>query len=303
MDRFERAWYGNVLDSRLSQDREQAFEDFFCLLMKAVWGADFQPIKASGRAGDAKSDGYQNSTKTVFQCYAPPSGFRQAALLEKLDDFYGAKDKWEGRMNRWVFVHCDREGIPPYAKDKIDEISNEFPELELEVWGPQDIKSLSLTASSENLAGILGPAFCEADLKGLVPDTITELLKQMSGHASPQVTTIAPVAQYKLEFNKLGDDIETLLQAGRRKGQLVYELISRWPVPTYGDEMADLFREKYRALSASGQRPDQIFEGLRAFAGGLSSKPSDQVGALAILSYFFERCDIFENAPDGWVRE
>jgi hypothetical protein len=42
--------------------------------------------------------------------------------------------------------------------------------------------------------------------------------------------------------------------------------------------------------------PDEIFTELQTFAGGMDGVPSQQAAVLSVMSYFFERCDIFEDA-------
>jgi hypothetical protein len=49
-------------------------------------------------------------------------------------------------------------------------------------------------------------------------------------------------------------------------------------------------------LKSVGLGPDEIFGELQAFAGGMDREPSRQAAVLAVLSYFFESCDIFEDA-------
>ena len=44
-----------------------------------------------------------------------------------------------------------------------------------------------------------------------------------------------------------------------------------------------------------GLSPDQIFTELQTFAGGMDGTPKHQAAVLAVMSYFFERCDIFED--------
>ena len=66
-----------------------------------------------------------------------------------------------------------------------------------------------------------------------------------------------------------------------------------------GEEVAEGFRNRYRGLKAIGHTPDEIFADLQEFAGGMHGEPARQGAVLAVLSYFFERCDIFEDAkPD-----
>ncbi len=57
------------------------------------------------------------------------------------------------------------------------------------------------------------------------------------------------------------------------------------------------FRRRYAQLQGSGRSPDQIFGHLQQYAG-TGGDPGRQAAALAVLSYFFERCDIFEDPRD-----
>ena len=146
---------------------------------------------------------------------------------------------------------------------------------------------------------LFGPALTQKDMTSLTHEPIKTLLRAMS-RKEAQKLNIIPVSVDKLEFNKLSDDVEVLLTAGRRKEKLVEDLLSHWPDPEYGEELAESFRNKYEKLVDEDLIPDKIFSGLRSFAGGSSNDVSVQVSSLAILSYFFERCDVFENAPEGW---
>jgi hypothetical protein len=48
-----------------------------------------------------------------------------------------------------------------------------------------------------------------------------------------------------------------------------------------------------------GITADEIFQGLQEYTTGCEplSEPGQQAAVLAVLSYFFERCDIFEDKP------
>jgi hypothetical protein len=91
-----------------------------------------------------------------------------------------------------------------------------------------------------------------------------------------------------------------ILRQGRRREKLVEDLFGAWPDPSFGEDIAEAFRARYQDLKTVGLGPDQIFGQLQAFTGGMDGDPSHQGAVLAILSYFFERCDIFEDmAQDG----
>lgn len=301
MDNITRAWYGLHIELALIKKNEQEYEDFFCKVMKLKYSNDFQLIKAAGSDGDGKADGYLISEECVYQSYAPSSGFNKSKLLKKIEgDFLGAKEKWGKRINKWVFLHNSQEGLPKYGLDLILQLRDAHPLIEITPpWGPSEIKEIILSLSLDHLAELFGPALTQQDLISLTHEPIKTLLRAISRKEAQNID-IAPISVDKLEFNKLSNDVEVLLTAGRRKEKLVEDLLYRWPDPEYGEELAESFRNKYESLSSEGATPDKIFAGLRSFSGGNSDDISAQVSSLAVLSYFFEHCDIFENAPEGW---
>lgn len=65
--------------------------------------------------------------------------------------------------------------------------------------------------------------------------------------------------------------------------------------PDVAEEIAEAVREQYQSLESLGLEPDEIFAHLQRFIG-VQGEPQWQ-SALAIMCYFFERCDIFEDLP------
>lgn len=301
MDNITRAWYGLHIELALLKKSEQEYEDFFCKVMKLKFSDNFQLIKAAGRDGDGKADGYLIPEKCVYQSYAPSSGFNKNKLLNKIEgDFKGAVDKWGDRLEKWVFLHNSLEGLPKYGLDLILKLRDENPTIDITPpWGPSEIKEIILSLTVEQLVELFGPAPTQQDIVSLTHEPIKTLFRAMYRKEAQKID-IGPVSVDKLEFNKLSKDVEVLLTAGRRKEKLVEDLLLHWPDPEYGEELAESFRNKYKSLTLEHTSPDKIFSGLRSFSGGNSDDISAQVSSLAVLSYFFERCDIFENAPKDW---
>ncbi len=302
MDQITRAWYGKDIELQLHKRKEQAYEDLFCDLMEKKYSDNFQLVKAAGRDGDGKSDGYLIPEKCIYQVYAPSSGFQKNKLLTKIKgDFEGAKSKWGPKMAKWTFVHNEWEGLPKYALDCLDDIRANNAGIEVSSWRPAILKDLALDMAVKDLVDLFGPAPTQSDVVSLTHDPIKTLLRAISGKETGKAV-LAPVSVDKLQYNRLSEDVETLLTAGRTKEKLVEDLLMIWPDPEYGEELAESFRRKYHSLKEEGVPPDEIFSGLQAFAGGNSDVVSAQVSSLAVLSYFFERCDIFDNAPIGWTQ-
>jgi hypothetical protein len=302
LDNLARAWYGDKIELALRKSNEQAYEDLFIQIMQATYGEDFVPVKAAGSDGDWKSDGYLASDKHVFQSYAPSTGFRKAILLKKIDDdLPGAIGKWKDKMENWTFVHNSWEGLPPYAINQIEDYKSQYPKLLINLLGPEILKDNALRLPNEKLVDLFGPAPTMQDMHALSHAPIKTLLNAIKSHAATPATVITPVSVDKLEYNQLSGDIEILLRAGRTKEKLVDELLSTWPDPQYGEDLAESFRNRYAILKDAGLSANDIFDKLKAFSGGNSYNTEEQISALAVLSYFFSRCDVFENVPNGSV--
>ncbi|MFM7021351.1 MAG: ABC-three component system protein [Flavobacteriales bacterium] len=303
MDKLKQAWYGLKIDEALQKKREQEYEDFFCAIMEAIHADDFQKIKPAGSLGDGKADGYLQSSKIVFQSYAPDTGFQKPKLLAKIkDNLPGAISQWGDRMDKWVLVHHDKEGLPKYALDKIAEFSQQHPQLEFTSWSPNIIRSKALNLSENKLIEIFGYAPSFDDINNLTHEPIKDLLKAIGESTAPIPVSFDPVSVLKLEFNSLSTDAENLLIAGRRKEYLVGDLLSKWHDPSFGEDTSQAFKARYTELKELQMTPNEVFAELHKFAGGTVSNTALQASSLAVLSYFFERCDIFENPPAGWTR-
>ena len=68
--------------------------------------------------------------------------------------------------------------------------------------------------------------------------------------------------------------------------------------PTLGEEIASAFRAEYGRLWRDGLDPNEVFVALQEFTGGSTRGDTEhETAVLAVLSYLFERCDIFEPPP------
>ena len=302
MDELSRIWFRTECRDRLRSAQGTAFQDLFADLMELAFPGDFQRVRPYGNQGDQKCDGYLSSSKTVFQVYAPRT-MKQAKLIEKArEDFAGAVVHWQGRMAVWAFVHNDREGLPPDAFKLIQDLAAEQLDLSTEVWGPSEIETTALNLSGDALTRVFGPAPTNRSLEELRYDRLRDVLRSIKRQQPPPIVEIRPVSPEKLEANAFSEDVLDLLRMGRRKEALVATLLADWPTPGFAEELAEGYRQRYAELKAlSGTTADEIFGSLQDHTRGSEplSDPGHQAAVLAILSYFFERCDIFEDKPGG----
>lgn len=297
MDDLSRAWFGKCFDNDFLRKHGAEFQEFFADVMEKAYPTDFQRVRPYGSSGDLKCDGYLLSTGTVFQVYAP-YGMDLTALLRKIrEDFSGAVAHWEGRMRRWVFVHNDRRGLPAQAVQLLENLRRQGDRrLQVDIWAHEELRGVAMGLPEEKLVALFGPPLTREHMERVGFDTLKPLLLSIQRRPPPDELTIGPVSADKLAANSLSPDAGRLLAIGRLREKLVEGFLSQWPDPTFGEDVAEAFRRQYQALKAVMPEPDDIFSELQSFAGGgRRGDPGQEAAVLAVLSYFFERCDIFEE--------
>jgi hypothetical protein len=127
-------------------------------------------------------------------------------------------------------------------------------------------------------------------MSDLVP-IIDALQRQEPNAGDPPLT---PPSSAKLEKNALSEESSLLLRIGRRKSALVDTFFRKSPRPDLGERIAEAFRARYAELKAYDMPAETIFKHLQDYAG-FNGEPTRQGAALAVLAYFFDSCDIFED--------
>lgn len=270
------------------------FQDWFVRLARYALGPDFEAVRAYGSRGDLKCDGRLLSTGTIFQCYAPDE-MRADRLVKKIDeDFRGARDNWPG-MTEWAFVHNDERGLPTDVLQHIDYLRAAYPSVRIVIWGEPELGELAERLDLRAQTALFGHAPSRTGVETLIMDDLPPVINHLQrADPSPDEVSLKPPLPDKLEKNELSAEASALLTLGRRKEALVDSYFRNHPRPDMGEKIAESFRRTYASLRDQGRSPDQIFAYLQQYAGS-GREPKRQGAALAVLSYFFERCDIFED--------
>lgn len=296
----EAEWFQMKVQGRVLTARGAAFQDFFADLMEAAYPGDFERVRAYGKKGDLKCDGFLKSAGQVFQVYAPRET-KEAAMVAKVKaDFAGAKKAWAGKMKHWTFVHNDGEGLPPGVVQLLAAIATKHQGIVVDSWPPSRLETVALTIPRATLVSMFGRPPQRHDLEALTFEPVGRVVAAIKGQSLASLDPIAPVSPDKLAANSLSEGVVEYLSMGRRRELLVQDYFDHHPNPTFGEEVAAAFRIEYARLRSDGHSPDEIFAALQAFAGGSTRREAEHEAAvLAVLSYLFERCDIFEAPAAG----
>lgn len=299
MDDLQRHFYRLHFRTAFLERKGAAFEDLFSRIMAHSDPGDFEPVRPYGKLGDLKCDGYRASDKTVFQCYGPSTPTLDKLLAKMRRDFEGAVEHWGDRMKRWSLVHNADGGLPAPATQLLADFRQSHPNLDLGETGYAELFDTAMGLAVPKLEDLFGPVpsqrtLAALDFEALRP-VVTSIQRMDPGDDPP---LLAP-SPSKLAANDLSDDAAGMLRLGRRREPLVEAFLDRYPDPSFGEEIAQGFRDHYRVLKDEGRPPDAIFIALQDFAGGMSGTAARQAAVLAVMSYFFERCDIFEDYAEG----
>ncbi len=294
----ELEWFTLCFERAMLKKRGSEFQDFFANLMEAAHPGDFEKVRAYGKKGDLKCDGLLKSTGRIFQVYAPRETKESVMVAKIATDFKGAKTHWKAEMRGWSFVHNDDEGLPPAVVKKIDAVQKANAKLGIETWGHERLKSLLTSIPRTQLVTLFGRPPSRSDFDRLTFAPVAKVLLAIRCREVQGGAAIDPVSPTKLEANALNAAVADYLRLGRHREHLVQLYLEAHVNPTLGEEIASAFRAEYGRLRHDGLEPNDVFVALQEFTGGSTRGDTEhETAVLAVLSYLFERCDIFEPPP------
>lgn len=295
MDPVSEAFWALHFRAAFLEKKGTEFQDWFAKLASDSHGADFEIVRPYGNQGDWKCDGRLVSTGTVFQCYGPETPTDKKTIDKIDEDFAGALAKWPKFLKTWVFVHNHTGGQPPAVIDHLDKLRIEHPDIHFEIWAETELRALHGMMSADAKLAMYGPVPTAAIFSALVLQDLQPVIDVLEKRdLDPNDPLPPPPSVLKLKKNALSDEAARLLQLGRPKTRLVEMYFRKTGPVELGEKIAEAFREKYGQLKAVGLEPDQIFSYLQEFAG-VKGEPKRQAAAMAVMTYFFDQCDIFED--------
>ena len=294
------ALYEMAFRDRYQEVFEDEFQEFFSEIMeRAHPDGDFLRVRPWGRSGDQKNDGYVISTRTVFAVYAPRNPTASAIRNKIESDFEGCLPHWGEYIDKWIFVHNDREGLGPDALKAILEINKGQNGDLASAWGREALRSRTMSLEFEDLKSLFPNVPTLIDFVEVGMEQIQPVLDHLERVRVPARSDLRPVPEDKIEYNVLSDATRHLITWGLQPAQVVRDYYSRVSDELLRDQTAQAFSDKYAELRATGLGPDEIYWEIRKWVlGNGSSNPAREVAAYGVLTYFFEECDIFLR-PEG----
>ena len=298
IDRFQRSFYRLKADNDFLRHKRQEFEDWFGRIMGMAHPDDYEPIRLT--QGDGGLDGLLISTGTVFAIYAPRERTEAGVVKKMNEDFAAAKGTMEERgavLEGMTFVHND-EGLTQVTGPELVKLRQANPGVTFRRWTFEAIWRVIATLDEDQLFHLYGSGPTEENVDRLRLETIRGVIERLRKADPPPDAEIALPSPRKLEHNDLPDEYSDFLRLGRRRQALVGNLVRGLTDPETGEQVAEGFRQTYAAARDSGADAGETFAVLWRYAGGEHFvKPPEPAAVASVMAYFFDSCDIFENAP------
>ena len=291
-----------IFEARFVELHDNAFQEFFQKLMQYRYPS-FLPVVPYGALGDQGSDGLCTEQNKLYACYGPQSPNDQATTSKFKGDLAVAISKRSGQFSTFVFVHNDRRGMHPRISAELMAAKRAHPALAFEQMGKIGFWREFMHLGIQEAEDLLGQEIrVEQLVYGLSLADLEPLLTHLGRTRDRSEWSDAhAIPMHKLEFNSFTPDLQDYIVHGMRFSKQVndyyegnYDVLAR-------DETAAAFREKYLSLNELDLTSDEIFQELLVYVtGNMMPTPALLTSAYTILSYFFQRCHIFEEPPDSY---
>ncbi len=291
---FERQFRANYRDD---------FQAWFAELLKLLHpGGDLQRVRVT--QGDGGLDCVSLNRQRVYQCFAPPrtaEEMRDGETASKIrEDFANARQTLGDTMREWVFVHNHPQSLLGHLSNAaLMEIKAQHPSLTVLAWGIAELWTELSSLPKLTLAQAFGGADAnQFEILAVGLDDLQQVVSRLEALQSPlRLKSPEMPDARKLEFNSLTGNVQASLMMGRMVESKVEHLFSRNPTDVErGERIAEGFRQHYGMLRDKGTEPNRIFDLLLEYTGWAAvGTARGNTAVLGVLSYFFHRCDIFEN--------
>ena len=288
------AYYMQCFEILFLRAKGNEFQTFFERLMGLAYKADFMACRPWGNVGDRKNDGFLKSERRLFQVYAPNEMTAKEAIAKITEDFEGAKVHWGTHFDKWVFAHNATDGLPPHVLTLLLDLEKANPGITVAPWSLEEFRLIFRKLTTGDLIPWLGAAPSDETKASLGFSDLRPVLETLGQRPAPADSAVRDVPMGKIEANALSESIAILIKSGMSKAPLVEKFFAQWHDETLGERIAEAFRTEYQRLRPL-HTPSEIFTELRTWAGGLDrGTPEHEMAVLAVIAYYFERCDIYE---------
>lgn len=296
-----------IFKNRILAYKGQQFEDFFISLM-SIYNTNFKPVKAYGRLGDRKNDGFDKTTGTFYQVFAPEDLNREGTIkdgVRKLkEDFEGLYEKWNNicPIKKYYFVANDRyDGVPVPIHDMAIELSKQssYSHIDIDILGARDLEKIFNSLDIFEKQDIVG-FIPEQSMPMVEYDALNETVKfllNIECDINYLENLIVPDFDEKISFNGLSQGVKSQLTIGSYQEGILREYFNN--TPGVKEILQKKFHMMYEESKNNIKNTKENFADCRFYyileKSCVKNTIPIQTSVLVLMSYYFSSCDIFEE--------
>lgn len=269
----------------------------------------FVDVRTAGSLGDVGSDGLLINNRKLYACYAPEVFDVDTAdkVAKKFNgDLTKAREKRNGQFDTFVFAHNDMRGMHPVLSAQLPAAKTAHPNLSFEFIGFRHMRDMVNGLDRHQVEDLLGMQLPVDQLVfGLAQEELEPLLAHLSQlrvrYDTPDAP-LQPVSSRKLTYNEFSEDVREELRLAMVSSPDIERYYANRLDINERDEVANGFNIEYQRLLEGLPSPDDVFYYLEQYVLGNQFPPlSLRRAAIAVIAYFFQTCDVFEDAPPDWI--
>ena len=302
MNREEKYIARIMLENKILTSDGQAYEDLFARIMEKK-NPNFRRIKPQGPIGDKKNDGFDKTTGTYYQVFAPEDLKKSEgkAVTKLIEDFKGLIDFWEAvsPVKAFFYVLNDKyKGAYPTIEAELAQLESNYS-IRCEPFLNKDLENTFLALNDQQMIDVIGII----PITAILPDVllsdmrkVVEYLLEKPANYSQETRPINLNFEDKIEFNNLSYLTADLIRFGNLQSHYVdqyFRVRSDFSKEDLRQRFAALYTEGVNLVADSEHKNDTVFFHIFESATPQKVKPI-QDAVLVLMAYYFEFCDIFE---------
>lgn len=296
-----------LFKNRIYQYKGQQFEDFFVNIM-CKKDPNFQPVKAYGNIGDKKNDGFNKTTGTYYQVYAPEDATKNitiADMVNKLEkDFEGLYAYWNSicKIKNYFFVVNDKyAGVAATVNKKIIELSNrtEYSDVSIELLTSKDLERIFNELDDASILDVVGFLPSE-ELPIIEFEALNETVSYLLNVELPDKydeTLFVPDFEKKIEFNNLSEVVCNQLITGSYQEGILRQYFN--DSPGVNELLQKRFHYFYEQSKIDIPDVQENYADLRFYyildCACTKRNLAITTCVVVLMAYYFSSCDIFEE--------
>ena len=296
-----------IFKNRILESNGQKFEDLFVDIMTKS-NIEFQAVKAYGKIGDKKNDGFIKSSGTYYQVFAPEDIGNNKTIYDAVNklenDFRGLVHNWDDvcKIRKFFFVINDKYvGIAPPILEKVIELnkSAEFSEIDIDIFSSKNLEGVFETLEEAQVYDIVG-CIPKQDMPLLEYEALQETVSYLMNIEINDFeieNLVVPDFDEKIMFNGLSKTVsDKLISASYQEGTLL----------KYFKEnpgLNSILQKKFHAIYEKSKI--DIIDSVEGFADRRFFYILDEsctkrtmpiiTSVLVLMAHYFISCDIFEE--------